>query len=477
MKLDSVTAEIRPRGDWEAIDLGLAMVRRDFWRCFAVWWLALLLPMAAAGWWLWESPVLWLMTFWWWKPAGSRLVLFELSRRLFGELPSAQLSLSQIPAAWTRRFFYRFIWARFSPWLPVTLAVEDLERLRGKPYKLRCRQITRRSEGVVIWLYLVSDTVACWLGIACIMLAKIFIPDGLDTSWRVAIESWDPENPSALPCLILRAFVVCFMLAMSLTDVFITGAGFGVYLNNRTWIEGWDVELAFKRLALRLGKPAHLVFLLCVGCMPLTSLAATERDPAQIIREVMTDEAFKVHTVIENVPNPSNHSLSWDWQMPDWMGSVLMSSALALIIVTILWLLWKNQRAFKSRRIRMAKPAVADTSRIIIGRIISSETLPHDMPAAAWALWQQDLPKEALALLYRGAIFQAITRAHVPILESDTENDCLRRVNHAGPHAYPDYFRRITDTWSRLAYAGLMPTEHEVADLCQQWPFIERSKL
>ena len=33
MRLDTVTAEIRPRSDWEAVDLGFAMVRRSFWRC------------------------------------------------------------------------------------------------------------------------------------------------------------------------------------------------------------------------------------------------------------------------------------------------------------------------------------------------------------------------------------------------------------------------------------------------------------
>ena len=49
MRLDTVTAEIRPRSDWEAVDLGLALVRRDFWRCFAVWWLAVLVPTVAGG--------------------------------------------------------------------------------------------------------------------------------------------------------------------------------------------------------------------------------------------------------------------------------------------------------------------------------------------------------------------------------------------------------------------------------------------
>jgi hypothetical protein len=49
MRLDEVTAEIRPRSDWEAVDLGLAMIRRDFWRCLSVWWLAGHAGAVAAG--------------------------------------------------------------------------------------------------------------------------------------------------------------------------------------------------------------------------------------------------------------------------------------------------------------------------------------------------------------------------------------------------------------------------------------------
>ena len=75
MRLESVTAEIRPRSDWEAVDLGLAMVRRDFWRCFCVWWLAVLLPTAVAGCLFWKSPFLWLLVFWWLRCWVNKLFL------------------------------------------------------------------------------------------------------------------------------------------------------------------------------------------------------------------------------------------------------------------------------------------------------------------------------------------------------------------------------------------------------------------
>lgn len=491
MRLDTVTAEIRPRSDWEAVDLGLAMVRRDFWRCFSVWWLAMLVPVALTGWWLRDSPMLWLMLFWWWKPAGSRLVLFEMSRRLFGEKPTLRASLREIPRAWTRRFFYRFFWARFSPWLPVTLAVEDLEGLRGKAYKQRSTQVTRRGEGVIMWIYFVADMAACWFGMAIVVLLMMFLPEGQEGPWRMAVESWNPDEPMELPVLILRTVTVCVMLAMSLTDVFVIGAGFGVYINNRTWIEGWDVELAFKRLARRLTKAAVLWLAFAIILMPVVSHAAAERDPAVEIREVKADPAFKVHTVTDKIPKPRKSSFFWDWlrrlfgsgsgggigggmSALELLGKVFMVSAIAILIGLIAWLVWINRHAFIIRRIGDGKSEVSPMARVVMGMEVSPETLPSDVPGTAWLLWRQGRHRDALGLLYRGAISRSIELGRVEIQESDTEGDCLRRVDLAGPAAYPEYFKGLTGAWIRLAYAGWSPADIEVEALCQQWPYVER---
>jgi len=482
MRLDRVTAEIRPRSDWEAVDLGFALVRRDFWRCFAVWWLAVGVPTVTAGWWLWDWPLRWLMLFWWWKPAGMRMVLFELSRRLFGECPGWRASLREIPRVWTRGFGYRFVWARFSPWLPVTLAVEDLEGLCGKAYKQRCAQVIRRGEGVMMWIYFVADMAAGWFGWAILLLVKMLIPEGQDGAWRMAVESWDPREATSIPLLILRTVVVCVMLAMSLTDVFVAGAGFGVYLNNRTWIEGWDVELAFKRLAQRLTKTAVLGGLLGMLCMPAPCRAAAVRDPAQVIREVKADEAFKVHTVVERIPNPSKHSWSWHWPdwlkpgaMPAWYGTAWMVAAMVLLAGAIGWVLWLNRRAFLGRGVRPEGAAGSRAVRLVMGMVVSPESLPADLPGEAWALWQQGRQREALGLLYRGAISRVMAAGCVEIQESDTEGDCLRRVDQVGAIAHPGYFRSLTGVWIRMAYADYGPDDGEVETLCRLWPFgVER---
>ena len=497
MRLDTVTAAIRPRSDWEAVDLGLAMVRRDFWRCLAVWWLAMLVPSAVAGWWLWDQPAWWLMLFWWGKPAGSRLVLFELSRRLFGERPSWRASLRRIPPAWTRRFGHRFVWARGSPWLPVMLAVEDLEGLTGKAYQQRRGQLTRRGESVVMWLYVTSELAACWFGLALLVWLLMFIPEGQDGAWRLALDSWDLKDPTTIPLLVLRTITCCVMLAISLTDVFVTGAGFGVYLNNRTWLEGWDVELAFKRLARRLAKVAMVVWLGWAVGLPATAqaeggpepvLSASRRQPPQVqgdperwIREIKADEAFQVHTVIDKVPKPATHSLSWEWPQwlsfgrgAEWPDGAFTVAVLTLIGGVIVWVLWHNRQVWRRRSAAVSRKAVAPAARVVLGMEVSPESLPDNVPGAAWALWQQDRPHAALGLLYRATISQVIQAGRVEIQESDTEGDCLRRVEQAGAAAQPEYFRGIAGAWSRLAYAGLCPEDREVEALCRQWPFVDR---
>ncbi len=472
MRLDTVTAEIRPRSDWEAVDLGFAMVRRDFWRCLVAWWLALAVPTLVLGICFWNYPTIFLVLFWWCKPAGSRMVLFELSRRLFGEQPSWRAIWREIPRAWTRRFGYRFLVARFSPWLPVTLAVEDLEGLRGAPYKQRCAQVVRRGEGVIMWLYFVSEVSAAWVALGVFFLLITLIPQGQDGPLLQAFESWDPSFPHQIPVLITRMIAGCAVVGIFITDLFITGAGFGIYINNRTWLEGWDVELAFRRLAQRLAKVAIMVILLFTACP--SSQAGEMKTPAEVIQQVKADEVFKVHTVTDKIPNSSSMKSGagiFPAEIMTLLGKIFLVSVICLFVGLIAWLLWKFRHLFMRAGSAVKEDRPAPSVRVVMGMEISPETLPPDIPTTAWQLWQQGRHQEALGLLYRGSISRVMELGRLEIQESDTEGDCMRRVEKAGTAVHPDYFRGITSVWIRMAYAGITPADIEVQALCQQWPF------
>lgn len=493
MRLDAVTAEIRPRSDLESVDLGLALVRRDFWRCLAVWWMAMGLPAGLLGWWLWDRPLLALMIVWWFKPVGSRMVLFQLSRRLFGEQPPWRALWREVPRAWTRRFWYRLLGARLSPFLPVTLPVEELEGVRGEDYRRRSREILGRGTGVLTTVYLLADLAAGWFGLALFGLAAIFVPQGQDAPWTQALEEFDPADFTHIPVLLLQTFSVCVLAAMSLTDVWLTGAGFGLYVNTRTWVEGWDVELVFRRLGERLTKAAGLLVLAAVLLLPppaqgrtgelrdpgappaaeMTAEPVARRPPAEVIREVKADPDFVVHKVTRRVPKARNVGPSGFEGLLSMLGTVVLVLAVAAALGWLGWLLWQYRHTW-TRPAREGLAAAKPQARVVMGMAVTPESLPPDLPAAVWALWQDGQHHEALALLYRGTIAKAIESGRVEIREADTEGDCLRRVEAAGEAAAPGYFKRITRVWIALAYAGHPPASATVAELCHDWPFAER---
>lgn len=485
MRLEDVTAEIRPRSDWEAVDLGFAMSRRAFWRCLALWWLALLLPAVVSGLLLRDHAFVFVMLVWWWRPVASRMVLFELSRRLFGEAPTWRQAVREIPRAWSRRFFHRLVLSRFSPWAPVTMPVEDLEGLRGKAYEQRSRLVMRRGEAAAFRLSLGGSLAALWLMLGLLGVVNMLIPEGQDgvfmESWQ-AIREGDAGALGTTACWMIAA---CYLLALSLTDIFVTGAGFGIYVNSRTWIEGWDVELAFKRMANRIGT---LVKLLIASCFLLLqpSVQAAQRPVEDVIREVKEHPDFVVQKTKVPVPDTSGSSssggsmgsssggsLEWLATLMQGFGNVLLVICILALVGFVAWLLWTFRHLLRDRSGFDGGPGGGSQARVVMGMEVTPESLPENIPDTAWRWWCEGHRHEALALLYRGAISRAIELARVEILESDTEGDCLRRIREAGGSAHPGYFKGLTGFWVGMAYARNLPGNEEVRGLCQQWPYGE----
>ena len=86
-------------------------------------------------------------------------------------------------------------------------------------------------------------------------------------------------------------------------------------------------------------------------------------------------------------------------------------------------------------------------------------------------LWQKGQHKEALGLLYRGAISWVITEEVAEIEESDTELDCVRRVHGGKVPEINGYFERLTRTWMGAAYGGVFPKEEGMEAIWSDWPF------
>ena len=96
MRLDQVQVELRPRSPWEAMELGIALVRRH---ARAIWlpWAALTLPLFvvlnALAWTLDLVPLA-ALAMWWLKPVFDRVPLYVLSRAVFGQAPAVRETLA-----------------------------------------------------------------------------------------------------------------------------------------------------------------------------------------------------------------------------------------------------------------------------------------------------------------------------------------------------------------------------------------------
>lgn len=485
MRLEDVTAEIRPRSDWEAVDLGIALVRRDFWRLAGVWLLAMS-PLILLGIWWRAHPLWWLFVWWWCKPAGARLVLHDLSRSLFGERTGAGGLARRAAWAWCGRGWVWLLLARFSMRRPLVMPVADLEGLRGEALRERVRVVRRRGDGAVFGLSLAGLFLQGWLGLALFAMAVVLVPEAQAARWNEAFGMWT-EGEAVIPPLLLGwTFALCLAPAMSVVEIFVTGAGFGLYLNNRSWIEGWDIELAFKRLAERLRGAGMAAVLVAAVALVLAQGRARGDDGGReaeraVLAEVLESEEFRVHSKTEQVWEPRETGNIADWLgkfVPEWFpgfraaaGQVLLGVVLVSAAAALAWLLHRHRNLLGRAAPRGDMSARGGVSVLPCGLDPASASEPGDPALAAIEWWREGRRREAMAMLYRAAIVWFMEERQLEIGPAATEEDCVRRVRGGAAGVEAEHFGRLAGAWIRLAYGGRPIGDDEVAQLCASWPY------
>ena len=98
---------------------------------------------------------------------------------------------------------------------------------------------------------------------------------------------------------------------------------------------------------------------------------------------------------------------------------------------------------------------------------IRPESLPADIGAAALALAEAGKTREALSLLYRGALSRAVHRFGAAIGESFTEGEALRAVGLRLDPTRLEYFSDLVGIWRRAGYAGEALSGDPVRHLCR----------
>jgi len=301
-------------------------------------------------------------------------------------------------------------------------------------------------------------------------------------------------------------FTVFGILALLVVEPFYAAAGFALYLNRRTELEGWDLEQAFRGLADRLRHGGRVVLLLLAlavtmraqdqatpvgeGAVKPPFATLQPNDPARerlerMLREDPDLKRTRTELVIRY--KPTGHEPRWlhrfldalfgeskpdspkDFHKPAWWMTVAWILKVLMVLVLVGLVLWILIRFHATRLSRLQGEDIFEAPDAIAGLDVRSESLPEDVPAVALAHFRDGDPRAALALLYRGALASLIHRDRILILPSATEGDCLRAARLALAEEPAAFFTRLTASWVRMAYCGQTPELPELEGLCLDW--------
>lgn len=246
MQIADLRLAVRPRRPWEAVDLGIRLAQAEaslLWRV----WFALLLPLMLltvalelvlnSGW-------LYLVL-WWLKPVFDYALLIVLARRVFGQTPTWREVLRELATTPGKGLIGWLGWRRLSLSRAYQLPVWLLENLPAAERRPRLALLKRHYGGRANWLHIAMMHVEIFLTLALVSLLFWLAPEGTASS------IWDRFS-TGTDLFANLAGTLAWFVAMSLVEPFYVAAGFTLYLNRRTELEGWDLELAFRHLHDRL---------------------------------------------------------------------------------------------------------------------------------------------------------------------------------------------------------------------------------
>jgi len=487
MKVEDLSVAVRPRRAFEAVDLGFALLRAHA-RAVLVPWLLIALPLGAllllA---FWRAPFWGLFAWRWMKPLLDRVPLHVLARATFSQVPGPVETLKDLVRGPKTGLLASLAWRRLAPARAMAAPVHQLEGLKGRAFRARWTVLARSGGGAAAALLFICLIFELVVLAALVALLAILLPSHLH------FLEWIFENESSLGGP--RCLLALHVLATSVVEPFFVAGGFALYLNRRTALEGWDIELAFRRLARRLAPSLLLLLLLGLAAPlraedppkaaaptvekrpedPLTPTAGTrpEGEAKRAAIEVMRRKEFGELKEVR-VPEWLRKDRKAKERKPldlGWLGELVApffkGAAVAALFAVLAWVLWRFRDQLGAFLRPRRRTAPLDT---LFGLDIRPESLPDDVGAAAWKLWLAGEARAALALLYRGSLASLVHAHAVSLHAGSTEGDALRLARQALGQEASAYFGELTRSWLHLAYRHEAPSPEAARGLCEGWP-------
>jgi hypothetical protein len=282
---------------------------------------------------------------------------------------------------------------------------------------------------------------------------------------------------------------------MCVTEPLYVACGFALYLNKRTWLEGWDLQLGLTRLGRhRATRTGATVLMLLTLLLPLpepaTAQPAPRNEEQQQVIELLAGPDFmpfeeRTERQWKNRDDGSNSWLEEFWKhffdnldddekpepssrpfdIPDAVLWILFWTLFAGLAI---WLLIKvlDQLGLGSRN-RDNTPVIPTH---VAGMDIRRQSLPKNLrQAVETALAANDI-RLALSLMLRSALANLLRRYPVALAAGSTEQQCLRNLKATHGEPLPIlYLQRLTQAWISTAWAHRPVDTDAVRTLLADW--------
>lgn len=495
MDLARLEFTLRPRSPWEAIDLGFSLARRWFVPLATLWLITALPVTLLFSLYFYDSPVALSFILWWCKPLFEPLLLFWLSRAVFGE----QIPIKTVTRDWWRinrsGLLPNLTIRRLSPSRSFTMPVWLLEGLKGKARGKRINVLGRNQQAGG-WLTVVGIHFETILEIGFLLTILTLIPEQLN--WI------DMEKLFLTPGLLEELlWLGSWILGMVIIAPFYVAAGFSLYLHRRSELEGWDIEINFRRTVEKLAPRRRersagiAVVLLAVAALFATPQQATAEAPGpqqskQLIEQVLAEPPFGRleqqgywKFVGERKEEEGKDDGSWVKPLIKVIkvaievvagffkgtASLLEIALWAVGFGIVAYLLYhlSHNAAWMQHIIGPRREKRRELPTELFGLDLRADSLPDDIAAAALQMLHDSKLRQALSLLYRGSLIRLITEHQIDIPGSATEGECLRLVAQQRGASEADFFASLTQLWLVTAYAHRLPEPQQIERLCHRW--------
>jgi len=507
MHLNDASVAIRPRSAWEALDIGTLLARRHAGLLMLTWALLTLPIFALLSLIFWQHPSVSILLFWWLKPLYERLPLFILSRALFGDTPSLSECFRALPGLLRPQWLTSLTWRRLSLTRSFDLPVLQLEQLAGPARRQRLIVLGQRDTGTATWLTIVGMhlELALWLG--ALALLYLLIPAQLLSDWR-----WQDLLHVNDDLLWLEHLSnLLYVLVLMIWEPIYVASGFSLYLNRRTHLEAWDLELSFRRLRDRL-KTLLPIILLGLGLVfvtptatvwadapPVSTVSEPSPDSERLLNQPLSSQAASaaIAELLDKPPFRNSETVTrWRFgeeqtnKEPGWLARLLenvsgfdsfrrvldnLASALEILLWSSLFGLiglalwryreWIRLHAGRWRNVQTTRQAAPD---LLFGLEVAPESLPADVIGEVMQLWNEQ-PRAALGLLYRAFLSRLLHEYRLPLTGAHTEGEVLQLVRATAQTELTHYAEYLTEHWLNLAYGHRLPPDAARDELCNRW--------